>query len=208
MSGFEIAAATALIAGAGASAAGTISAGRQEQANLQSQAGLIQQRAQANQEAAEFEAQQLDIQANQERAAAQLEALQDRRNQRLALSKLQANAAFSGFDATSPDVLAEADRIAQFGEQQAQTAQFTGDSRAEQLRLVGDAKRFSGTTGIAAAQREAEALFASGRSARTGSFLSAAGTILGAAGSLGGKFAKRPIKPSPTVTEEAFRKFG
>ena len=209
MSGFEIAAATALMAGAGAGAIGTIMGGRQDQANLQSQAGLVQQQAQANQEAAEFEAQQLDIQAGQERAAAQLDAQQLRRNQRLALSQLQATAAGSGFDALSPDVLAEADRIAQFGEQQAATAQFAGDSRAEQLGLVADARRFSGTSGIAAAQREAEALFASGRAARTGSLTSAAGTILGAAGSLGGKFAKRPIQPrAAAVTDEAFTKFG
>ena len=209
MATLATAAAVATAAAAGTQAFGTIMAGRQEQANLQSQAGLVQQQAQANLESAEFEAQQLDIQAGQERAAAQLDAQQLRRNARLALSTLQANAAGSGFDATSPDVLAEADRIAQFGEQQAATAQFVGDSRAEQLGLVADARRFSGTSGIAAANREAEALFASGRAARTGSFISAAGTILGAAGSLGGRFAKRPIQPrAPAVTDEAFTKFG
>jgi hypothetical protein len=147
-------AAIATVVGAGISAAGTIAAG------------------QAQQQAANYEAAQLDVQAKDERAAAQAQALDERRHQRLALSALQARSAASGFTATDPTTLKLAGDIASYGEYRAQAAQYAGNSRAAGLNAQATGARLSG------------------QAARIGSYYDAASTIVGGIGGMADTYAK------------------
>jgi hypothetical protein len=150
-------AALALIAtgvGALVSAAGTIAAGK------------------AQQQAADYEAAQLDVQAKDERAAAQAQALDERRRQRLALSALTARSAASGFTATDPTTMKLAGDIAKYGEYRAQSAQYVGNSRAAGLNAQATGARLSGQAAV------------------TGSYYGAAGTIIGGIGGMADTYAR------------------
>ena len=125
----------------------------------------------AAQQAAEFEAKQLDIKAKEEQAAAQRDMLDQRREKELALSKLQSNAAASGFSATDPTALALADEIEKYGTYKEQMAMYGGESRRQ------------GITAQAAGRRM------EGKAARIGSQYSAAGTILGGISTMASKYA-------------------
>lgn len=124
----------------------------------------------AQEAAAEFQAKQLDIKQNEEFAAGQREASQLARQKRLALSKLTNQAAGSGFSTADPSTLAIQDEITKYGTYQEDLARYGGASRAEGARLEAAAKRFEGT------------------SAKSGSYLTAAGTILGGASTLADKY--------------------
>ncbi len=150
--------AVATVAGAAVTAAGTIAASR-------SQAEAAEAAALGEQQAADFEANQLT-------AAGQREALQLRRNKQLALSTLQTRGAASGF---APDPTLAGD-IEEFGTFQEQLALHGGISQAE-------ARRFSGRTASGAASRRAGAI-------RAGIVPGAVGTILGGVGTAGARFAK------------------
>lgn len=129
----------ATIAGTAVSAAGTIAAGRAQQA------------------AANFEAAQYEIKAQEERAAAQREQFALKRKKNLALSRLQSLSAASGFDPTGPTELDITGEIAQYGTFQEQMARYAGESRAQGLR---DAAGASRATGLA--QRRGASLSAIG----------------------------------------------
>lgn len=135
------------VVGSIVSAAGTMAAGR------------------AQQQAAEYEAQQLEIKGKEERAAAQREGQEYERKTDLALSTLQARGASSGFSATDPTSLALADEITKYGTYQQQMAMYGGESRQ-----VG-------------AEAQAEARRMEGRAARQGARYAAIGTIIGGASS-------------------------
>ncbi len=134
--------------GSAISAAGTIAAGK------------------AKQQAAEFQAKQLDIKAGEEQAAGQQEAQQISRRKELAQSTLQARAAGSGFSATDPTALDLAGEIEKFGTMQEQMALYGGQSRAAGLRDAATGQRITG------------------EAARRASTFDAAGTILGGASSM------------------------
>jgi hypothetical protein len=140
--------------GAGVSAYGTIAAGK------------------AQQQAADYEAAQLDVQAKDEKAAAQAQALELRRNRTLALSALQARSAASGFSATDPTTVKLAGDIAARGAYQEAIAQYGGNSRAAGLNAQATGARLSG------------------QAARTGSYYSAAGTIIGGVGTMADQYAR------------------
>ena len=176
----------ATIAAAGVSAVGTIAAGNAQAAQVRQQAILDNQ-------AAEFEAAQLDIRANEERAAGQVQAEERRRTKRLALSRLQALSAASGFSATDPTSLALAEEIETFGEYQAGLENFRGEAAQNNLRERAGATRFTGQAGIRTASTEASSI-------RSGSRVSAAGTILGgisSSASTFNKFKPRTSTPAP-----------
>jgi hypothetical protein len=80
-------------------------------------------------QAAKYEAAQLDIKAKEEQAAAQRDMFDQRREKELTLSKLQSNAAASGFSATDPTALALGDEIAKYGTYKEQMAMYGGESR-------------------------------------------------------------------------------
>lgn len=125
------------------------------------QAGGDLRAGRAQQQAANYEAAQLDIKAKEEMAAAQLDAQQLRRNKELALSTLQARSAASGFSATDPTTLDLAGEIQEYGTLQ------------EQLALYGGKSRRAGIEAQAEGQR------AGGSAAAQGSGYSAFGSILG-----------------------------
>ena len=135
------------VVGSLVSAAGTMAAGR------------------AQEQAAEYEAKQLEIKGKEERAAAQREGQEYQRKTDLALSTLQARGATSGFSATDPTSLAIADEITKYGTYQQQMAQYGGESRQVGLEAQAETRRLEG------------------RAARKGASYAALGTIIGGAGS-------------------------
>lgn len=167
----------ASVAGAGIQAYGTIAAGKAE-------ARAAEEQARNARSAANFEAAQLDMQAKNERAAAQVEAEEYRRRKELALSEARAKSAASGFTATDPTALAIADEIAKYGTLQEQMAAYGGEERARSTERSSYATRVSGESAYSAGMKSASA-------ARKGSFLDAAGTILGSVSTLATRYADR-----------------
>ena len=128
------------------------------------------------QAAAEFEAAQLDAAAAEEKAAAGREAAQKRKERDFVMSRQQAVAAESNLGALDETVLDLAGDVAQEGEYQARMSQYGGDQRASGRRAQAQAARMSG------------------KAAKTGSYLSAAGTIMGGIGSFASDYtaSKKP----------------
>jgi hypothetical protein len=154
MAALAVISAVAGLAGSFVQAQGTIAAGK------------------AAQQAANYEAAQLDVKAKEEQAAAQRDAFEHGREKDLALSKLQANAAASGFSATDPTALAIADEIAKYGTYKEQMAMYGGESRRTGIEAQAFGRRMEG------------------KAAMQGARYSAAGTILGGISSMAGRFAQ------------------
>lgn len=142
-------------------AAGTLMGG-----NAAADAGKSQQQAQY------FKAAQEEQGAQESRAASQRVALDKGREARLLNSTLQANAAASGGGASDPTILNLAGNIAGRGEYDSLMAMFTSENRARGLEDAAMGSRMSG-----------DAAKAEGEARRKASYLSAAGTIIGAGGS-------------------------
>lgn len=177
-----------LIASTAVSAVGTIASGHAaEQQGLAQQQQMIAE-GQAKKKAMDFEAAQLDIQAKNEFALGQREAQQFKRQKDLALSRSTAVSAASGFTATDPTALANADEITRYGTLQEQMAMFGGGSKAEELRLSAAGRRFSGDSALQSAYASGEAAATAGRNARNASYFSAGGTILGSLSGMAGKY--------------------
>lgn len=149
-----ISAGTAM-AGAAVSAQGTLAAGK------------------AAQQAANYEAAQLDIKAKEEQAASQREALEHKRKKDMALSEVQSKSAASGFSATDPTALAIADEISRYGTMQEQMAMYGGESRRTGIEAQAAGRRMEGAA------------------ARQGAKYSAVGTILGGVSTMASKFAPK-----------------
>ena len=174
MSGLEI----LMAAGAGA---GLIGSG--VQAIGQVRAG------QAANEAAKFEAAQLEAKADQEFAASQREAEEFRRRRDLTLSSLQARSAASGFSATDPTTLQIADDIAERGTIQSQLALHGGSLRQADLKTSAVGRRFEG------------------KQALKGSKLAAIGTIMGGASDFS-RFAVSASRGSRTTSSGGRYRYG
>jgi hypothetical protein len=151
----------ATLAGGALSAAGTIMGG-----NAAADAGR------RSQEAANFRATQEDMAAQESRASAQRVALDKGRETTLLESKLQARAAAGGGSASDPGVLDLTGDIAGRGEYESLMAMFTGENKARGLTDEATGSRLTG-----------EAAAAEGAAKQSASYLSAAGTIVGSAGS-------------------------
>jgi hypothetical protein len=153
--------AVATVASGALQAAGTIMGG-----NAAAAAGKAQQ------DAAYFKAAQEEQAAQESRAAAQRTALEKDRQSRLLQSTLQANAAASGGGADDPTVVGLAQDIAGRGEYQSLMDMYTGENRARGLEDQAMGSRMTG-----------DAALAEGEAKRTASYFSAAGTLVGSAGS-------------------------
>lgn len=123
-----------------------------------SAAGAIQQ-GQAQNQAAQFEADQQEMQGREEFAAAQREADQARQEAEMVESRQQALAASSGGAAADPTIVRLMTDTAQQGEMNAQTALYGGENRKRGLFDQAMGTRMSG------------------RAALTGSYLGAAGAL-------------------------------
>jgi pyruvate/2-oxoglutarate dehydrogenase complex dihydrolipoamide acyltransferase (E2) component len=129
---------------------------------------------------AEFEAAQLDAAADEEKAASQREAMQKRKERDFVLSRQQAVASQSNLGALDETVLDLAGDVVQEGAVQEGMIRYGGDQRASGRRAQAQAARISG------------------KAAKTGSYLSAAGTIMGGIGSFASDFSgiRKPSSPS------------
>jgi hypothetical protein len=160
----------ATVAGGALSAAGTIAGGQ-----AAADAGKAQKGAR------DFEALQQEQAAQESRAVAQRSAMEQRREGRLLQSRLQARAAASGGGADDPTVVGLGRDIAGRSEEGALFEMYKGENRARGLQDQALGSRMSG-----------DAALAEGRAKRTASYLSAAGTIIGSAGSAYGTYNKVP----------------
>lgn len=105
--------------------------------------GAIRQ-GQAQQQAAEFEARQMDVSAKAVEAAGQHAALERRRQSELLQSRAQAVAGASGFGAVDPDVLKIIGGITEEGERSFQTELYNAQQQAMGIRNQAVATRFEG----------------------------------------------------------------
>jgi hypothetical protein len=151
----------ATVASGALQAAGTIMGG-----NAAADAGARAQQAQY------FKAAQEEQAAQESRAASQRTALEKDRQSRLLQSTLQANAAASGGGADDPTVIGLGQDIAGRGEYQSLMDLYTGENRARGQEDQAIGSRLSG-----------DAALAEGEAKKTASYFSAAGTLIGSAGS-------------------------
>lgn len=128
------------------------------------------------QASADFEAAQLDAAAAEERAAAQREAMQKRKETQFVLSRQQSVASASNLGALDETVIDLAGDVVQEGAFQEGMIRYGGAQRASGRRAQAQAARISG------------------KAAKTGSYLDAAGTIMGGIGSFGSDYSalKKP----------------
>jgi hypothetical protein len=151
----------ATVASGALSAAGTIMGGNAAAAAGQSQ-----------RDASYFKAAQEEQAAQESRAAAQRTALDKDRQSRLLQSTLQANAAASGGGAADPTIIGLGEDIAGRGEYQSLMDLYTGENRGRGLEDQAVGSRMTG-----------DAQLAEGSAKQDASYLSAAGTLIGSAGS-------------------------
>ena len=119
-----------------------------------------------------FKATQEEMAAQESRAASQRASLDKQRETGLLQSKLQARAAASGGGASDPGVLDLAGDIAGRGEYESLLEMYKGENRARGLEDAAMGSRMTG-----------DAALAEGKAKQSASYLSAAGTIVGSAGS-------------------------
>lgn len=139
-------------------------AGAMQEGNAAREAGR------AAQQAAEFQAKQMEQRAGQERAASQRAAEEQKRRAQLVSSRAQALAAASGAGALDPTVVDMLGDLEGEGQYRALTALYAGEERATGLE-----------TGAAAARYEGEIAKRRGDAARRGSLIKAGGTLLSGA---------------------------
>lgn len=158
------------VVGGGLSAAGTIAGG-----------AAANQAGQSTQQADYFKAAQEDMAAQESRASSQRSALEKGRQTELVQSKLQADAAASGGGASDPGVLTLAGNIGGRGEYESLMDMYTGENRARGLTDQATGTRLTG-----------DAAAAEGNAKENASYLSAAGTLIGSAGSAYRTYNKSP----------------
>lgn len=123
-------------------------------------------------ESAEFKARQLEQAADESRAAAQRQAFDRRKQAEDTLSRIRARAAAFSGDATNPSIVKLESDVAGRGEYYFLSEMYSGENRARGLEDAAMGAR------------------AEGRAAKTGSYFSAAGTILSGAGSMAATYGK------------------
>jgi hypothetical protein len=117
------------------------------------------------QAAAEFTAAQLERQASDAIGSAQRRAWNEDRSTKYLASETLARAAASGGGASDPTVINIIAKQAEEGAYRRQVALYEGDSRAGQLRLQAEARRFEGGSQRAAAEGAGRAsMFGAGTS--------------------------------------------
>jgi hypothetical protein len=136
---------------------------------------------QSQKDASYFKAAEEDQAAQESRAAAQRSALDKDRQATLLQSTLQARAAASGGGATDPTVVGLGQDIAGRGEYQSLMDMYTGENRARGIEDQATGSRMTG-----------DAQLAEGKAKQNASYLSAAGTLIGSAGSAYKTYNKLP----------------
>lgn len=143
----------------GFAAAALSIAGTVMQASAQSQAAdAARAQGQANQQAANFQAQSMEIKAGQERAAAQRQAINQRRQESLVLSRSQAMAAASGGGASDPSIITNDSNITREGELGALTSLYQGEQSGQNFEENAKLTRYQGAAGAAGANAQASAM--------------------------------------------------
>lgn len=129
-------------------------------AGVSAATGLMQAQAtlaagDAAKQQADYQAKQLEAQGKMEQAAAQAEGQELAQKRDLALSRQKTEAAASGFSATDPSTLAEADRIFRYGTLQQRRAEFGGLSRRANLDAQAAGRRIEGKLAKQASRTQA-----------------------------------------------------
>ena len=174
MAGLE----TLALIGTVVSAAGSVASGISQSRNIKA-AGRAQQ------QEAQFRAEQGRVNAGQQRASAQRAAIEDRRRGRLAQSRAISLGAAGG--GSTEDIVGTLGGLGAFSEYNALSSLFEGEESARQLEAGADLALFEGDNAMRAANARASA-------ARTSGFVKAGTTLFskyadgGFAGLNGGDF--------------------
>lgn len=136
------------------------------------------------QEAAEFEALQLEQNAGQSIAASQRAAMEERRQAALVQSRILAVAAASGGGALDPTVVRLISQQAGEGEYRARAAMYQGEERARAQTMAAAAKRFEGTRARESGEQRGAAYE-----------ISAVGSLFKGTSTLYSRYAKDLVRP-------------
>jgi hypothetical protein len=120
-------------------------------------------------DAAKFEAKQMEQQAGQERAASQRVALEKRRESRLVNSRVTAVAAGSGAGATDPTVIDLLGENEAAGEYNALSSLYEGEEKARGLEMGASARRYEGKVAKQSAMLKGGATLLGGAAGSMGS---------------------------------------
>lgn len=152
-----------------------------QEAELQREAGAKRK------EAAEFEANTLQVQAGQQIAAAQRDMLDVQRVGRLAQSRALALSAASGGGASAPTVTRLIGNLAKETSYNAARSLYAGEEKARLMNLQAIEKRKEGEFATTAADLSATASESRGKAAELASFSNILGSVGGLYGKYGGK---------------------
>ncbi len=122
------------------------------------QAKAVKAQGVAAQQAAEFEAAQLDRIAGQERASSQRQALEERRRASIVASNAIAAAGKGGGGVSDPTISNIIGDIGGEGEYRALVALFEGEERARFAEFQATGRRFEGASALSGAKAESKAL--------------------------------------------------
>lgn len=170
----------------GVSVVTSLAAGQQAKKAAKKEAELTREGAASRQEAANFEANVLEVQATQKIAAAQRDMLDVQRVTKLAESRAQALAAASGGGATSPTALNVIAGLAKEGAYNGARALYSGEEAARTMRLQAQELRKSGEFSLQYGDLAAGAAESRGKAAELGSYASALSSIGGLYAKYGG----------------------
>lgn len=178
------------IAGGAVAAVGQIASG-------QAQAAQARESGRAAAQAAEFEAQQLDIRQKEAQAEGIQKAKQKRLQGAFIKSRFQAQSAGSGFDPTDPTSIQLAGQLEDEIEFQASLERANAFSRGSSFGLAAESRRFSGQSALSAGNLSASAL-------NSGGAFSAFGTLAGAGGTAFDRFSRRKALTTPSGSNRRF----
>ena len=131
----------------------------------QKAAGAELEIGEAQRQAANFRADQLELKSQEERAAAAAKAGQTRKQKERALSTLRARAAAGGGSVSDPTVVALGEDIENEGELAALTEFYTGDAAARSLSMSAIGERLTGLAEMTGAAGRYEGRLAAGKGA-------------------------------------------
>lgn len=192
----------------GFSVVSQVAQGRQQQRAYEAQA---QQVAIANaqaQDALRFQAEQARADAQAEREAGEVAATHTRRSGQKVQSEATAALAASGVEVGAGTPLLVEEQIARTAEEDALNQILYGVRRGSRLDQAAEIALLEGAQGAQAAQTQIGFLQEAGRNARTGSLLSAGGTILSGWSSVAKGRRAVPAQQPPAPVEDRVLRIG
>ena len=190
----------ATLAGAGLSAGGTIMGGNDAASGAYANQRYAAQMAPVTLLRGQYEQQQLNNQANEVLAASTRDAAMSARQRDYVMGAGRASAAANGGNATDTSVVNQLASVQQQGDYDKLMNLYNGQSKAAGLEYAGQNAMTDAQNQVLTNNYDASSAAYRGRLGQRNSILSAGGTILGAAGSLGTQYAGLKNYPSASTS--------